>query len=987
MTPKHKHILFSLFFLFFTGIAFSQKIDLNNVLKPVISTLRVEYPVLTNMQLVASNFHIDLKKEEIQIYLSKNFENIPFREENVQALYENIRTVLPHPLNKYEISLFISNYPIEDFIPNYFLDKKKRDKNRVPPTLPEEYPVVKNESKPYKVTKGLNNKHLALWHSHGWYYNIAQNTWQWQRARLFQTVEDIYTMGYTLPYLIPMLENAGANVFVPRERDIQLNEVIVDNNLKDTLSYKETGGNKVKWETGELPGFADPKEVYSEFENPFLYGTFREIKTKKRECASVEWTPDIPEAGEYAVHIAYHTLPESTRDAHYTVFHSGGKTEFSVNQTMGGSTWIYLGTFRFEKGINPENGKVRLTNKSRENNKTLTADAVRFGGGFSNIGRTKIINKVAEIQTSGKARYLEGARYWLQWAGFHDSIYSPNNNKDDYKDDYMSRGAWVNNLIGGSVKLPNDSGKNIPLDLAMGFHTDAGLFPNDSIYGTMTIYMTNTNKGLFKNEQRRIASRDLADLVQTEIVQNIQTHFREDWRRRTLTDQSYHEARVPEIPSFLLELLSHQNLADMRYGLDPNFRFMVSRAIYKGFLKFISTQYGMDYVVQPLPVTNFSIEFMNENEVYLNWKEQTDLQEPTAKPQKYIVYTSIENGGFDNGIMVDESQAVITIEPGKIYNFKVAAVNEGGESFTSEILSACKMPGTNKTVLIINGFHRVSAPAFFDHGLHAGFLDEVDPGMPDKYNISYTGNQYVFAKDIPFKTNEDPGFGASYGNYENNVIAGNSFNYPFIHGTAIRNAGYSFVSCSDEVITPENVNLKKYFAIDLILGKEKETETGMEKRYKIFKEPIREVLTKYLKSGGNLFASGAYIGSDIWLREECDSSEIRFAEQILRYRWTQDRASGTGKVVNRFDFFPEFKANYTICTTLNKNQYAVKDPDSIEPANGSFRILSYEDTYLPACIAYKGKYNSVISGFPFESIQTENERNTFMTEILTFFEK
>jgi len=36
----------------------------------------------------------------------------------------------------------------------------------------------------------------------------------------------------------------------------------------------------------------------------------------------------------------------------------------------------------------------------------------------------------------------------------------------------------------------------------------------------------------------------------------------------------------------LLELLSHQNLADMKYGIDPRFKFLVSRAIYKGMLRY-----------------------------------------------------------------------------------------------------------------------------------------------------------------------------------------------------------------------------------------------------------------------------------------------------------------------------------------------------------------------------------------------------------------
>ena len=45
----------------------------------------------------------------------------------------------------------------------------------------------------------------------------------------------------------------------------------------------------------------------------------------------------------------------------------------------------------------------------------------------------------------------------------------------------------------------------------------------------------------------------------------------------------------------LLELLSHQNLADQSYGLDPRFRFHVSRAVYKGILKYLSYNSGSEY--------------------------------------------------------------------------------------------------------------------------------------------------------------------------------------------------------------------------------------------------------------------------------------------------------------------------------------------------------------------------------------------------------
>ena len=97
--------------------------------------------------------------------------------------------------------------------------------------LPPEHrknPAFVTEVNPVSSTaKGMDNDIVALWHSHGRYYK--NGGWQWQRPLLFQTVEDTYTMSYILPYVVPMLENAGAYVFLPRERDTNSHEVIVDN--------------------------------------------------------------------------------------------------------------------------------------------------------------------------------------------------------------------------------------------------------------------------------------------------------------------------------------------------------------------------------------------------------------------------------------------------------------------------------------------------------------------------------------------------------------------------------------------------------------------------------------------------------------------------------------------------------------------------------------------------------------------------------------
>ena len=75
-------------------------------------------------------------------------------------------------------------------------------------------------------------------------------------------------------------------------------------------------------------------------------------------------------------------------------------------------------------------------------------------------------------EISGYPRFCEAARYWMQWAGIPDSVYSDSHGKNDYTDDYKSRGIWVNYLAGGSAANPTEKGLNIPVDMAFAYrHT------------------------------------------------------------------------------------------------------------------------------------------------------------------------------------------------------------------------------------------------------------------------------------------------------------------------------------------------------------------------------------------------------------------------------------------------------------------------------------------------------------------------------------
>ena len=975
-----------LFLLFNTFLAFPENLD--TICTPLYKMLRKDFPILRKQKLTCDSIRIDKKNKILHIYPCKHFEDVPYREDFVRQMYDSVRAKLPNMYKDYMVKIYVNDYELSELVPNCLRTELKLDKNRMEKRWIYEHPIVSNLDANHQPSKGLLNNHLAIWPSHGNYFEKRDQEWVWQRPRLFTVTEDTYTLGYVLPYLVPMLENAGAYVFLPRERDTQTNETIVDNDDRDFL-YEECHGKKVRWRRGDTTGFGNSKDIYTEGENPFCYGSYRQIKCDKEGSAYANWTPDIPEEGDYAVYVSYHTLPhnESSTDAHYTVYHTGGATQFIVNQQMGSNTWIYLGTFHFDEGINPNMGRVELTNQG-DINKYITADAVRFGGGFGNIART---DADSIVTLSNKPRYLEGAVTWLQWAGYADSIYNRNGDPEEYKDDYMSRGFWVNALTGGSNKLPDKAGKNVPIEMAMGFHTDAGQLFNDSIFGTLLIYRTlNVDHTDYANGQDRIVSRDLADLMQTQIVDDIRQTFRSDWTRRRMNDASYHEAREPEVPTVLLELLSHQNFTDMRYGLDPHFRFLVSRAVYKAILKFLSYQQYREYVVQPLPVKKFSAEFYNEenNVVRLSWVAQGDSLEPSASADHYILYTSVDNGGWDNGIRVNTPSAMVTLDANRLYRFKVTAVNDGGESFPSEVISAGYVPGTDKYALVINGFHRVSAPEWFETPGYSGFLDFIDQGVPDHYDLSYIGAQYAFNKRNPYKNNNSPGHGGSYAIFENEKIAGNLFDYPAIHGKAIMEAGYSFVSCSDEAIVEGEFSLHGYHFVDLIYGEEKTTTVGYESRYSIFPEELRKVLTHYLfRQNGNLYVSGAYLGSDLYERDSCDEDAIRFAERVLRYQLAESVVKTRPILSNYFSPFKEFQHRYYhYCNTLNEHQYAVESPDAIDTSNGSKIIFSFEGSNLPSAVGYKGRYKTVISSIPFESLDTEKEQKTLMQEIIHFFE-
>ncbi|MBO6035195.1 MAG: hypothetical protein J6P34_05020, partial [Paludibacteraceae bacterium] len=742
-----------------------------------------------------------------------------------------------------------------------------------------------------KPLAGLANRNIALWNSHGLYYNRNSERWEWQRPKMFGTVEDLFTTSIVIPYLIPMLENAGAEVFMPRERDINHNEVTL---IKETFDK------------------------------------------------ALRFSAAVPEAGDYWVKIKYKKQKGGALSLN--VKHGGVDSKYRINTSAGYGTWIYVDKLYFDD-------KAELVFTADKDTKLLV-DSVVIGGGMSHFG-------------SGYPRYMEAAFYNLTECGLPDSIVY-NQKKgvvSDYYDDIYSRSKWVNFLMGGSDRYPSYPGLEIPIDLSFALHSDAFIRDSNRVVGTLLVCTTDS---IYPSDYRRMAANDYAYYVGSQIINDFKADGLENWQWRGIWHQNYVETRVPMVPAVICETLSHQNFSDMKIGVEPRYKFIMARAIYKAMLKFLAYQHNETCVVQPLPVNSFSALFAGADSITLNWKPTIDNLEETSYPNSYIVYTRKNGRSFDSGVVVKGTSVTLPIMQDTIYSYKVVAANQGGRSFPSEILSACSVKNSDKKALVVNCFDRVSGPGSFDFGSVAGFAYEKDFGVPYLYDVAYTGPQIEYERCAPFMNNDYPGFGASLGNYETQTIVGNTFDYPYIHGIALKASGYSFVSCSKAAFSDRKTKPADYSLLDLIFGLQRNVG-----KFELFSNRLQSAILDYTRAGGNILLSGAFIGHE----------GGSFAEKTFSYIFRSPFAATDGLVS-----IPDSKDTYALQMMPSDKRYFLQNVDAIDPKyRGTKKLLFYNQNRLPAALLYEKNYKSIVVGFPLEALQTQDMVNKVVGLLLSYF--
>jgi hypothetical protein len=262
-----------------------------------------------------------------------------------------------------------------------------------------------------------------------------------------------------------------------------------------------------------------------------------------------------------------------------------------------------------------------------------------------------------------------------------------------------------------------------------------------------------------------------------------------------------------------------------------------------------------------------------------------------------------------------------------------------------------------------------------------------DCGVPDHYDFSAVGYQYDFNRKSPWLDDDSPGWGASSADLEGKMVQGNSFDYPLVHGKAIMAAGHSFFSVSDEYFCSDRIIPGQFKTIDLIFGEEKSTTFFNDTSrvdFKIYSAEFMNKIKAMTQAGTNIFMSGAYVGSDLILPG--DSTAIKFAGEYLHFLPRTGHAVNKGGLYSTDYAKSVFTGRFSFNTGYSDKIYQVEAPDAIEASGkGAVCAFRYSQNNTSAGIIFKDTYKTVILGFPFETIVSEEERNSFMRQLMDFF--
>jgi hypothetical protein len=192
-------------------------------------------------------------------------------------------------------------------------------------------------------------------------------------------------------------------------------------------------------------------------------------------------------------------------------------------------------------------------------------------------------------------------------------------------------------------------------------------------------------------------------------------------------------------------------------------------------------------------------------------------------------------------------------------------------------------------------------------------------------------------------------------------IAGNTFDYPALHGRAIASVGgYSYVSCSLQAALAGRIRLADYEMVDYLTGVQLNP----------YPAEVENLLIEYCSAGGRLMVSGSHTGSG--------TANVHFVGNVLRCKAEGDLWGDPSGELFGAD------TTFRIPRTVNEQTVGVPKPDCLTALAPAYTAFVYTPSRYSAGVAYKGHYRTFTLGFPFEAIQGQAEQRRVMQAIMGF---
>lgn len=505
--------------------------------------------------------------------------------------------------------------------------------------------------------QALAGKVIAISPGHGYiYYDTLQN-YSTQRSRVSWDgcsgcrgiVEDFETYEIVHDQLIPLLEGAGAQVVLVRERDTTATEALVE---EGAAGYREVSGTFAAGPTANAHGGASRRSSSAD--------------------AVAEWTVTPPAAGPQLVQLWFASEPTLAQRARIELLGPFGTHVLTLDQRSRGRRWTPLGLLDLDPGTPLV---VRLS--SNGEGAPLTFDALRVGSG----------------------RHASNVPWWQMGAQpFTAHVDAPP--AVLAQGDVSARPVYAEFLDADLYFALHSNASGLANSTAVG--TSSYRYS----CGTLADHAAAPPAAQCDDP---VGSARLQELVHARFMEQVRADWDPNWRDRGPRVANFGEVRsLEDMPGMLMETAFHDNvvlaagsnlrMTENQALHDPRWRRAAALGMYRGMSEFLV---GSGPIVLS-PPTALVAKRLDATRVEVSF-------EAVAGATRYRVYVAQGSRTFDLGRLSSGTTLLVDgLTPEIPAAFQVATLNAAGEGLRSKVVVA-RPSAAAAQLLVVDAFDREDA--------------------------------------------------------------------------------------------------------------------------------------------------------------------------------------------------------------------------------------------------------------------------------------